>query len=149
MTGKANASLSRLFASAKSLNDVSDRLTAQIKDIEAALAANGIGVEGWVHLENWSEQADGYALDYSAGLGYGKHNGKWGLLYSIWCEQIGESTKSFLRDTAREVRISALEKLPDLFDKLSEETQKLTQKATENLSVAQEVASALKTNGRK
>ena len=150
MTGKAEASLSRLFTSAKSLNSVSDQITIQIKEIEAALAAHGIGVTGWAAVESWDEQTkEGYTLHYSTSIGYGKLNGKWGLLYDLYCDEFGESSTSFLRDSAREVRIAALEKLPDLFDKLAEATAELTERANKNLVAAKAIASALKENGRK
>ncbi len=149
MTGKAQASLSRLFTSAKSLNEVSDKINAQIKDIESALVVQGIGVSAWIDLETWSEESSGQTVKISTTLGYGKYNGRWALLYDVWCDQMDESQTSFLCDASRDTRIKALEKLPDLLDKLAEETQKLTQQATQSLTVAQEIVSALKTNGRK
>ena len=148
MTGKAEVSLSHLFSSAKLLNDVSDKISAQIKDIETALAARGVGVTAWISLKSWDEEVGDHTLNYTASLGYAKHNGRWGLLHEVYCDQFGEATTSFLRDVAREVRIDALEKLPDLFDRLAEETQKLTETAHRNLSVAREITAALNSNGR-
>ena len=152
MTGKADAALSRLFSSAKSLNTVSDKITAQIKEIESALAAHGIGVEAWINVDKWTEDLwsdngeQKWAVQYYASIGYAKHNGKWALLYSAGSDFGGGPTTSQLRDTAREVRISALKRLPELFDKLAEETQKLTEKAAKNLVVAREIAAALQKN---
>jgi hypothetical protein len=150
VTGKADVALSRLFSSAQELNAISDEISAQIRDLEAALASNGIGVSAWINVATWDHKSDeGHTLHFSAGIGYGKHNRKWGLLYSVWCDEFGEESVSFLRDTPRDVRIGALQKLPELFDKLAEETQKLVARGRENLSDAKEIAAALKNNGRK
>lgn len=149
VTGKADAAISRLFSSADSLNAVSDQLSNQIAEIEAALAANRVGVPAWVEVDRWTEDAGPHRLDYVASLGYDKHNGKWALLYGVWCEVTETHDVSFLRDTSRQVRIGSLQKLPLLFDKLAEETQKLTEKATKNLAEAKAITSALKANGRK
>jgi hypothetical protein len=148
VTGKADAALSRLFNSANTLNTISDEITTQIKELEAALTAHGIGVSAWVTVDTWSADQDNYSLSYSASIGFDKHNGKWGLLYSIWCNEFDEAQVSFLRETSREIRIGALEKLPELFEKLADETQNLIKKATKNLSDAKDIAAALKKNGR-
>lgn len=149
VTGKADVALSRLLSSAKSLNAVSDQISTEVSEIEAALAANRIGVAAWVEVDRWTEGARDFLIPYVASIGYDKHNGKWALLYSVWCEATEDSDVSFLRDTSREIRIGALQKLPLLFEKLAEETQKLTEKATNNLSDAKSITSALKSNGRK
>jgi hypothetical protein len=149
LTGKADAALSHLFSSAKSLNAVTDQISAQISEIEAALAANGIGVSAWVEVDRWTENEPRYSLLYIASIGYAKHKGKWALLYSVWCEETEAHEVSFLRDTSRAIRIGALQKLPLLFEKLAEETQRLTEEAARNLADAKAIASALKANGRK
>ena len=147
MTGKADLAITRLFSSAKSLNAISDQITTQIKELETALACHGIGVSAWVEADRWTEAGE-FSLDYVAMVGYGKHNGKWGLLYQVWCETTDNSDISFLRDMSREIRIGALQKLPRLFEKLAEETQKLTELASQNLADAKAITSALKSTGK-
>jgi hypothetical protein len=149
VTGKADTAISRLFSSANSLNAVSDQISSQISEIESALIANRVGVPAWVEVARWVEGSGEYSLDYVASLGYDKHNGKWALLYGVWCDTSETHDVSFLRDTSREIRIGSLQKLPLLFDKLAEETQKLTEQATKNLADAKAITSALKANGRR
>ncbi len=148
MTGKADSALSRLFSSAKSLNTVSDQISAQIKELEGALVAQGIGVSAWVEVDRWTSD-DEYQLETIASIGFGKHDGKWGLLYQLWCDVFDEARVCFLRDTARDIRIGSLEKMPMLFEKLADETQKLTESATRNLADAKAITSALKSKGSK
>jgi len=147
VTGKVDASLRKLSSVSENLNQVSDQLSAQLESIESALNNLKLGVFAWVQVSKESHfepGLPGYVNDV-VDLGYGRHKGRWALLFDDYCEEIGNdgSGVGFLRDAPRETRISAVGKIPELLEKLAEETTKLTEKASQGVSEAREIAQAL------
>src|SRR5712692_8552214 len=137
MNGKAEAALKQLASLSKSLNEASDQLNRQIAEIESALNTYKLGISAWVELKREQEQTPGgdgkfYELTHVEDFGYGKHNGKWGLLVSSYYEEFIDPAvpqtieTAFLRDASREIRLAAVEKVPDLLSALSGEAAKIT-----------------------
>lgn len=154
MNGKAEAALKQLASLSKSLNEASDHLNRQIAEIESALNAYKLGISAWVELKREQEQTPGgdgkfYQLTHVEEFGYGKHNGKWGLLHSSYYEEFldpgdAESVKTtFLRDASREIRLAAVEKIPELLSALSGEAAKITDAVLKKTAAAKEIAGAL------
>jgi hypothetical protein len=152
MTGKVETSLKQLSLLSKSLNEASDELSKQISAIESALNQFKLGIWAWVRepvlteseLSDPDEKGMRFELNYHYQLGYGKHNGKWGLLVSYFWEANEEDAEiEFLRDASREIRMKAMDKIPDLLDILSKEMSALTQEASKKASEAKELAAAL------
>ncbi len=157
MNGKAEAALKHLASLSKSLNEASDQLNRQITEIESALNTYKLGISAWVELKREHEQTPGgdgkfYELTHIEEFGYGKHNGKWGLLHSSYYEEFldpgdPQSVKTtFLRDASREIRLAAVEKVSELLSALSGEAAKITDEVLKKTAVAKEIAGAL---GRK
>jgi hypothetical protein len=97
------------------LNKASDALSAQIAQLESILN----GLKMWVTMSRYTEESDGHYLTNVEMLGYAKHKGKWGLLYSEECEQFPENEYVVpLRDAPRLERIAAVDKIPDLVKQL-------------------------------
>jgi len=152
MIGKVEASLKQLSLLSKSLNEASDELSKQISAIESAVNQFKLGIWAWVRepilteseLSDPDAEGKRFELNYHYQLGYGKHNGKWGLLVSYFWEANDEDTKiEFLRDTSREIRINAIDKIPDLLDILAKDMSRLTQETSKKASEAKELAAAL------
>jgi hypothetical protein len=71
-----------------------------------------------------------YLIDEHVDIGYGKHKGKWGLLYSEWADAWEDQARvQLLREAPRDDRLAAVEMLPELVKKLEEEARKVAEDA--------------------
>src|SRR6266705_2500335 len=122
-----DAALKELTSLAQVLNKTSDDLTKHLTYVETALGALKLGVSVWVTLGKHNEISEPDTnglrtpLTIVKMLGYSKYKNKWGLLFAEYCEEFfdGEyDQESFLRDAPREIRLAAVEKLPDLLKAL-------------------------------
>jgi hypothetical protein len=122
--------LKQLSAASQTLNEASDSLTQEIKEIENSLGAFNLGVSTWVTCRSTPEEHDFgngqvHQLNRVEMLGYGKHNGKWALLVSSGVEELGEEEPWLLRDAPREFRILAVDFIPELLEKIVSEAAML------------------------
>jgi len=135
----------QLSSVASDLNTVSDELGKSIAEIDSALKKLNLGISVWVDLNRWE-----YDLDYSyESIGYAKVNGKWGIALRSgsgnlnWPDQ--EAVEQWLfSDAPRTLRLSAIEKLPEMLKSLSGEAARTTEKIRNSLAEAQAVAAAVK-----
>lgn len=151
--GKVEASLRKLASLSKDLNEASDELSRQIAGLETALNGYKLGVWAWVknpiikkaELSEPDEKGNCYFIQYTHHLFYGKHKGKWGLLVNDgWEWEDEERHVTFLRNAPREVRLSAMDRIPDLLDDLVEKVAAVTKEASEKAAQAKELATALR-----
>src|ERR1700752_4860589 len=68
-------SLLKLALAAQQLNEVRDRMSAAITALENKIIALNLGVSGWVYISSGTSEC--------RQLGYGKLDGKWGLLLRV------------------------------------------------------------------
>lgn len=136
--------LQQLELSAKNLNELSDHLTKQIAEIEAAINKLNLGIEADVEIQSWSA-ADGI---YSHGwkLRYGKLSGKWGFLIEYWTEDLNwpdEDTDErwHFKDSPREQRLKAIDKIPLLLKALVTKSNDFASDITRKLTLAKDLAS--------
>jgi hypothetical protein len=131
---------------ASDLNTVSDELGKSIATIDLALKRLNLGVTVWVNITAWEgeENAD-YGMEQ---IGYAKVDGKWGIALRTvagnhnWPDQ--DTVESWLfNDGPRRLRLSAVEKLPEMLKDLSEEASKTAGKIKGKLAEVQEVAAAV------
>jgi hypothetical protein len=132
-----------LAALSQELNEASDDLAEQIAQAEKALNALKLGVTAWATISSWPSGP--YGASEGCSIGYGKHNGKWGLKYLTWSDDFPESDHSIpLREAAREDRISAIEKLPDLVKALEKRAREIKTDARNQTTQLKETVSALR-----
>ena len=147
MTDSVKATLGMLVSVSDSLNKASDTLSEQILEVESALQRYKLGVEVWVNVHSWDIDA-GVGLPPITRvlcLGYGKSNGKWGLLVSESCddEPAAEGSVCFLRDAPRNTRLAAVGKLPDLLKELVQKATEVANEATAKAKIARQIAAGL------
>jgi hypothetical protein len=109
----------RLSASAAVLNAVSDELSKPIAQIDAALKALNLGVTAWVEFAGQIDHNAGQFWDRS--IGYTKVSGKWGIAISTSSGSFGDEPDEELwlfGDAPRSYRLEAVDKLPELIEKL-------------------------------
>jgi hypothetical protein len=129
-----------------------DRLSAnppeRIAEFETALNALKLGVWAWVTLfesEVNIGTAEAFWTTETISFGYGKHKGKWGLLYSTEVAPFPEDADVVpFREAPREHRIYAVEKLPDLIKKLEDKAQSVAEDARKKAVQVKEWVGALR-----
>lgn len=147
MTSKTDSSLRKLSRLSQSLNKISDDLSKALNAIEEAINSLNLGVSAWVRLNSEvCHDHNGSGYNSVTTIGYDRTRGKWGLLYASYLEETGpdpDDPPEFLRDAPRKVRIEAIEKLPELLEKLFESASAMTREAEISISKAQEIVTAL------
>jgi hypothetical protein len=144
---RVEAAYQQLSSAAADLNDVSDKLTACVADLDGALQKLNLGLSVWVNVSCWDSEE---TYDFcSKDLGYAKIGGKWGIalrtVQGNRTEPDREDVEKWLfHEAPRALRLSAVEYLPGLLERLSKEAAKSTAQIKEKLSEAQEVATAVK-----
>ena len=139
-------SFSRLRTAAKDLNSISDELGKSITEIDSALKKLNLGVSVWVRIREGNGLPN-QSWYWREEVGYDKTNSSWGIFlrkadgdYSYDDER--EEVWRF-SDGPRALRIAALDFIPELIDKLSEEAAKTTTTIRSKLNDVQLVAAAL------
>jgi len=149
MADKIDSTLKKLASVSQSLNQASDLVTARIGEVESALREYKLGVEAWVDIRRWYDEGqftDGswYRLGRTRRLAYGKKDGKWGLLTYIIAEESDEYEEfAFLREAPRDLRLNAIDKLPELLDALVEKAVQTAQEASRKAEKAGHIAAGL------
>jgi hypothetical protein len=150
-TERIAASYKRLASSAATLNNVSDEFGRPVEAIERAVRQLNIGVEAWEKIRGSDNDGDeNYWQEY---VGFAKINGTWRIGLSkvegnhTLPEREENETWAF-DDAPRSLRISAIDKLPDLVEKLIEAAnktaRKMQSKVNDVLALANAVTDAAK-----
>ena len=142
------SSFQKLSLAARDLNAVSDQLGQCVGDLDAALKKLNLGITTWVTIRS-GEDAAGDGGYWSEGIGYAKVSGKWGICLRTLSGHVQfpdeESVEAWLfGDAPRSLRLSGIDKIPELLEKLSVEATESTKKIGANLHKARAVAEAIK-----
>jgi hypothetical protein len=146
--------LKQLSYAAEGLNNVSDIFNGEIKTIEEALASYNIGVSAWARACTLDEKAldnDGAQIEYTRqiSIGYDKRAGNWCLMASSFIPEWEDFSEWILRDAPRDVRLVAIQGIPNLLEKLIEEAKKLTAEITQKTTEARALAVSLQPKAKK
>lgn len=141
---------SQLSTVAADLNAVSDELGKSIAEIDIALKKLNLGITTWVTIQ--SGDGDRFRDDYSfwsRDIGYAKVNSKWGIsLRKVDGEYTNPDDERVeewpFNDAPRSLRLEAIDKIPELLEKLSKEAVETTKNIRAKLGEAQAVAEAVK-----
>jgi hypothetical protein len=144
-----SALLHQLSTASQILNEASDSLTQEIKETETALGAFNLGVSSWVVCRSTPEIHDlgnGHVHDLVRleMLGYAKHHGKWALLVSSGIEEVGNEETWLLRDAPRDLRILAVDYIPQLLEKIAEDAAMLAATVRDKAAKTQSVARSIR-----
>lgn len=145
---RVSAAFEKLVVSAAELNAVSDELAEPISAIEAALQKLGLGVPAWTTFKriNGGDQYIDYDETWS--IGYAKISQRWGLAirYTVSLEGSGLPDKEEewpFTDAPRAYRLEAVEKLPELIEKLAETSDKTATKLRKGIALTKHVAETI------
>jgi len=142
---KIQTSFQALSQVAPALNAASDNLTKTVAILDEALKKLNVGLTVWVTfrmhgVEDWEYDNDQ--------IGYAKLEGKWGIaLRRIWGDTNGENCGGdgpwLFNDAPRELRLQAVDKIPELIEALnkaaSDATEKIQAKTKDVLELAEAI----------
>jgi anion-transporting ArsA/GET3 family ATPase len=131
---------------AASLNTASDELTSSVETLSELLKKLNVGLTVWVVFRTRDEdEPQTYDQDE---IGYYKVGGEWGIaLRSVYgnFSHDEHSTESLwlFNDAPREMRLAAVDKLPDLIEALAKEAFNTTRRVQEKAQQVRELARAI------
>ena len=149
LSERVSSFYSQLSTAAKDLNAVSDELGKCISQIDSALKKLNLGITVWVSIRGDKGARDSFDSEFwSEDIGYAKVSGSWGVslrkLEGDYSRPDQERVEEWLfNDGPRVLRLSAIEKIPELLEKMSNEAVQTTQNIRAKLSEAQAVADAV------
>lgn len=143
-------SFKKLATSAVALNKVSDEFSKPVEAIEQALERLNIGVEAWEKIRGNDGNLSGeYWHEH---VGYSKVQGRWGIAISkaegnhSRPEDEKEDVWAF-NQAPRSLRISAVDKLPELLEKLVAMADKTARKMEAKKGEVETLAKAVRDAG--
>ena len=138
-----------LHSAAQRLAKADDDLSRQIADLESAINDLNLRVCAWIEepvfgeIEyiNYDDSKYYCEIHYTRRLGYGEHQGEWGLLVSTdWDETGGDPNVTFLRNSSLDIRLSAVDRLPEILDSLTRKVMLLGDEVLEKAYVVKRLA---------
>lgn len=133
-------SFKQLATAAQALNNASDDLGKVIRHLDAALKKLALGVTAWVQVNGTSDETQYWASE----IGYVKIDGKWCIAlrevsgYLQDNSDEAEETWSF-SEAPRSLRAEAVSKIPDLLEKMLQQTEEATKDLKEKTEQAAEL----------
>ncbi len=139
-------SYKRLAESAETLNKKSDEFGVQVSVFDNLLGKLNLGVAAWERIRGSDD--DGHGNYWSEDVGYATVGGKWGIALrkksgNHNVEEPDDVDEWLFNDAPRSLRISAIDQIPDLIDKLIKHADKTARKIDEKIGQARELAKAL------
>jgi hypothetical protein len=138
--------LKQLATSAQALNKLSDQLTKEVAEIENTINLLNLGVTANVTIELRSYEEGTSSSCWR--LAYGKEAGKWGFVIEYIIEDVNDpfagSYESWpFKDSPRDKRVRAVEKIPNLLEALVKESNELAEEISRKISYTQSIAATL------
>src|SRR5580698_4537498 len=144
---RAYSSFSKLQLVASNLNQVSDGLRDAVAQIDLAIKDLNLGCSVWVCVTQHTDPDTEFF--HNEDLGYAKIGGKWGIALRTVSGQLGDESEEveqwLYNDAPRSLRISGIEKLPQLLERLAEDAVAATERVRVSLAVAQDFVAAIST----
>jgi prefoldin subunit 5 len=138
---------------ASSLNAASDELTQAVGVLDEALKKLNIGLSVWVIFRSRSEEDSPEIYDLDQ-IGYCKVNGTWGIaIQRIWGDESIDRHDSegpwLFRDASREMRVQAVDKIPELIEALGKQASETKKAIEEKTKQVKNLAEAIRGDSSK
>jgi hypothetical protein len=144
---KALAHFENLSTVASTLNAASDELTKVVAALDEALKKLNIGLTVWMSFRYRGDPDSTGEYDTDQ-IGYAKVQSSWGLaLRRIWGNESfdahNEDGPWHFSDAPREMRIAAVDRIPEFIEALSKEASDTTRRVQEKTKQVRELAVAI------
>jgi uncharacterized phage infection (PIP) family protein YhgE len=137
---KLSLSLDKLPDSASTLNSASHRLNQAIEQLNTALKSLNLGIAVWTRT--WAHEED--SVSDVEEIGYARVRGKWGISIRKTIEfDAGpepEEREWHFSDAPRDMRIRAIDYLPQLMEQLNTGAAETAKKLAERADDAEQLA---------
>ncbi len=150
----ANAALAKLTSLSQALANASDQLSQHIIEMESALEDLNFGLWAWVkddplqidEVSGVDKDGKHTTIHLIQQLGYGKHNGKWAFLVASGSEESWDTDAkiSLLRNAPRDIKLRAMDRIPQLLDSLIEEVTRMMEETQQKAQEAKGIATGLR-----
>jgi len=146
--GKIQTHFKALSETASALNTASDELTKTIAILDDALRKLNIGLTVWVPFRFRLDDNDTSGAYDQDEIGYAKVESNWGLaLRRIYGNEASDDHiqigPSLFKDTPRELRLLAVDKIPEVIEALSKEASETAMRVQEKTKDVRELASVI------
>lgn len=133
-------SFKQLAAAAQALNHASDDLGKVIRHLDGALKKLALGITAWVQVSGTSDDTQYWASE----LGYIKMDGKWCIALREVSGYLQDNTDDSeetwaFSDAPRALRAQAVDKIPDLLEKMLQMTESATKDMNAKTDQAAEI----------
>jgi hypothetical protein len=144
---KLQTDFQNLSETASALNAASDHLTRGVAVLDEALKKLNVGLTVWVNFDVRGDDNDPGLYDLDQ-IGYCKINGTWGLaIRQVWGDELRDWEKQdgpwSFNDVQREMRLRAVDKIPEVIAELSKAAIQTTKKVQEKTEQVIELAEAI------
>jgi hypothetical protein len=142
-TSQLQTSFQNLADAATTLNKESDKFSGAISTLDEALNRLSPGVSTWVLVSRWAEEEEPWSSNEER-LGFAKTNNRWGLSLSRVAVDLNsrqEETKDvwLFNDAPRNLRLHAIDHIPDLVAALALEAKRVALEVTAGAEIAMEM----------
>jgi hypothetical protein len=152
LVSRVQSSFQQLSTAASTLNSASDRLSELVAELDSSLKTLNVGLVCWVDINRPWTSADGLRT-YSQKVGYAKISGKWGVAVRTVdrheYDDYPDTEEWAFSEAPRQLRLEAVEFIPQLLEKLAKEAEKHTREVTEKTDQVQQLVTAVKGSVRR
>jgi hypothetical protein len=141
------SSFQRLIGTAAKLNEVSDQLTTTVHRLDTELKKLNLGVTTWVDVK-YERDPDEVEFLHEK-IGYMRIGAKWGIALNSIKGLLGDDPRNYedhlwlFTDAPRELRLRAVEKIPELIEALDRAARGLAQRVVSRIGEVNELASVI------
>ena len=147
MADKPLMSFAQLSSAADSLNQASDELSETINSLDSAILRLNIGLTEWVQVVLFQDPGDPtYEL---VQLGWTKNGGHWGINIRKLVGDERDAEDGEVRDiwafndAPRDLRLQAVEKLPELLDRLGKSEKRTAESVNKKAAETRALIAAM------
>ena len=145
LSERVSTDFEKLAASAAALNAVSDEIAQPVLAINAALRKLNLGISAWVSCAGDEDRNGNY---WHRSVGYDKgSSGVWGIAIcyrAVDSDQVVRQDDEWLfNDAPRAYRLEALDKLPQLLEKLTRIADETADSLRKKVETTKQVATAI------
>jgi hypothetical protein len=140
-TERAEHSFKQLATAAQALSSASDDLSKVIRHFDASLKKLALGITVWIEVSGTADDTQYWRNE----LGYAKIDGKWGIalreVTGFHLDPDDSSVEEWIYNEApRALRAEAVGKIPDLLEKMLQQTEETTKDLRSKIEEAAELA---------
>ena len=144
---RVSADFKKLSESAAVLNAVSDEISKPITAIDEALKKLNLGISAWVKVAGNEDPMSG--VHWHRSIGYHKVSSRvWGIaicyrVVDVVDEVVRQNDEWLFNEAPRAYRLEALDKLPQLLEKLTNVADKTAAALKRKVAATKQVATAI------